>query len=120
MGSEAHITNATLEQKAKYYCSGNIEEQFKTISQDSWKNFRKEAIAMCGGGSSQGCTWSSISELVDKQSMTRIVDKVVLLEYYKGFKVQADNIVDLALSEVSDLLMHGLPQVVEEKLCKQL
>ena len=52
--------------------------------------------------------------------MTGIADKVMPLEYYRGFKVQADNIVDLALSEVSDLFMHGLPCVVEETLQERL
>ena len=41
--------------------------------------------------------------------MTDIADKVALLEYYREFKVQADNIVDLALLEVSELFMCGLP-----------
>ena len=50
---EANITDTILIQKAKYYCSANIEEQFGTISQDSWSDFRKEAIAMYSGGSSQ-------------------------------------------------------------------
>ena len=52
--------------------------------------------------------------------MTGITDKAALLEYYQGFKVQADNIVDLAPSEVSELFMCGLPHVVEEKLCERL
>ena len=52
--------------------------------------------------------------------MTGIADKAALLEYYREFKVQADNIVDLALSEVSELFMHGLPRVVMEKLQEQL
>ena len=64
---------------------------------------------MYGGGSSRQYTRSSISELVDKRSMTGIADKVALLEYYREFKVQADNILDLAPSEVSELFMHGLP-----------
>ena len=51
--------------------------------------------------------------------MTGIAE-AALLEYYRGFKVQADNILDLALSEVSELFMHGLPQVVEEKLQERL
>ena len=117
---EANVTDIILIQKAKYYCSADIEEQFGTINQDSWSEFRKEAIAMYGGGSSRRYTRSSISELVDKRSMTGIADKAALLEYYRGFKVQADNILDLAPSEVSELFMRGLPRVVEEKLRKRL
>ena len=41
--------------------------------------------------------------------MMGIADKAALLEYYRGFKVQADNILDLAPSEVSELFMRGLP-----------
>ena len=48
--------------------------------------------------------------------MTGIADKAALLEYYRGFKVQADNILDLAPSEVSELFMRSLPRVIEEKL----
>ena len=43
---EDNVTNTILIQKVKYYCSTDIEEQFGSISQDSWNNFRKEAIAM--------------------------------------------------------------------------
>ena len=75
---------------------------------------------MYGGGSSWQYTRSSISELVDKRSVTGIADKTALLEYYRAFKVQADNIVDLAPLEVSILFMRRLPQVVEEKLHKRL
>ena len=57
---------------------------------------------------------------MDKRSITGIADKAMLLEYYRGFKVQADNILDLTLSEVSKLFMHRLPQVVEKKLWEQL
>ena len=64
--------------------------------------------------------WSSISKLVDKKSMTGIADKSVLLECYRGFKVQADNILDLAPSEVSKLFMRRLPRFVKEKLREQL
>ena len=46
---------------------------------------------------------------MDKRSVTRVADKAALLEYYRGFKVQADNILDLAPSEVSKLFMRGLP-----------
>ena len=106
---EATITDAMLIQKAKYYCSGDIEEQFGTISQNDWAGFSQEAVAMYGGGSSQRYTRSSISELVDKRSMTGIADKAALLEYYRAFKVQADNILDLAPLEVSELFMRGLP-----------
>ena len=67
---------------------------------------------MYGRGSSQRYTRSSISELVDKMSMTGIADKAALLEYYRSFKVQADNILVLAPSEVSELFMRGLPQVI--------
>ena len=49
---EATVTDTILIQKAKYYCSADIKEQFGTISQDNWTNFRQEAIAMYGGGSS--------------------------------------------------------------------
>ena len=84
---EATVTDAILRQKAKYYCSANIEEQFGTISQDSWMNFRQEAIVMYRGGFSWQYTRSSISKLIDKRSMTGIADKAVLLEYYRGFKV---------------------------------
>ena len=52
--------------------------------------------------------------------MTGIADKAVLLEYYRGFKVQADNILDLAPLEVSKLFMRRLPRVIEEKLCERL
>ena len=113
---EATVTDEILIKKAKYYCSADIEEQFGTISQENWNDFKKEAVAMYGGGSSQRYTRSSISELVDKRSMTGIADKAALLEHYRGFKVQADNILDLAPLEVSELFMRGLPQVVEEKL----
>ena len=51
--------------------------------------------------------------------MTGIAE-AALLEYYRGFKVQADNIVDLAPSEVSKLFMHVLPQVVKVKLWERL
>ena len=115
---EATFIDTVLIQKAKYYCSADIEEQFGTISQNNWTNFRQEAIVMYGGRSSRQHTWSSISKLVDKRSTTRIADKAVLLEYYRVFKVQADNIVYLVPSEVSELFMRGLPQVVEEKLCE--
>ena len=40
--------------------------------------------------------------------MTGIEDKTALLEYYRAFKVQADNILDLAPSEVSELFMRGV------------
>ena len=102
---EGTVTYAILIQKVKYYCSADIEEQFGTISQNDWAIFRQEAIAMYSGGSSRRYTRSSISNLVDKRSMTGIVDKAALLEYYRAFKVQADNIVDLALSEISELFM---------------
>ena len=49
---KANLTDAILIQKAKYYCSADIEEQFGTISQESWDDFRKEAIAMYSRGSS--------------------------------------------------------------------
>ena len=52
--------------------------------------------------------------------MTGIADKAALLEYYRAFKVQADNILDLAPSEVSELFMRRLPRVVEEKLRERL
>ena len=65
-------------------------------------------------------TRSSIGELVDKRLMTGIADKAALLKYYRSFKVQADNILDLAPSEVSKLFMRGLPRVVEEKLQERL
>ena len=100
---EGTVTDAILIQKAKYYYSTDIKEQFGTISQNDWTNFRQEAIAMYSGVSSQRYTRSSISELVDKRSMTGIADKAVLLEYYRALKVQADNIMDLAPSEVSEL-----------------
>ena len=46
---EANVTDAILIQKAKYYCSTDIKEQFITIGQDNWGDFRKEVIAMYGG-----------------------------------------------------------------------
>ena len=46
---EANVTDIILIQKAKYYCSVDIEEQFGTINQESWNDFRKEAIAMYRG-----------------------------------------------------------------------
>ena len=49
---KANVTDTILIQKGKYYCSADIEEQFGTISQESWNNFRKEAIAMYSGGPS--------------------------------------------------------------------
>ena len=52
--------------------------------------------------------------------MTGIADKAALLEYYRGFKVQADNIIDLTPSELSEFFMRGLPRVVKEKLQEQL
>ena len=57
---------------------------------------------------------------MDKRSTTRIADKAALLKYYWGFKVQADNILDLALLEFSELFMPRIPQVIEGKLRKQL
>ena len=46
---EATIIDTILIQKAKYYCSADIEEQFRAISQNDWTNFRQEAIVMYSG-----------------------------------------------------------------------
>ena len=51
---KANVTDIILIQKAKYYCSVNIEEQFGTINQESWNDFRKEAIVMYGEGRVNG------------------------------------------------------------------